>query len=62
MTTDATRARPVGNQPTSSPPETITKWGPILLIEAELNHVAAAGSKPGCATGTTGDTPPHRPK
>ncbi len=58
MTINRTGAEPVGNPPMSSVREAVTEPGPTLLFETELDHVAAAGSKPGIAGGANRDLAP----
>lgn len=42
---------------------TVCEHSPALLTEVELDHVAAAGAKPGIwGAGGADGIPPHRPK
>jgi hypothetical protein len=52
--------------PTDAPapraPAAVEERGPVVLTEAELAHVAAAGSKPGASPGVGIGVRPPRPQ
>ena len=56
MTTSAANASTINALSTDQAPKAIGECGPRLLTRAELDHVAAAGSKPGQSGG--GGLPP----
>jgi hypothetical protein len=43
---------PIDALPVPRAPAPVEQRGPVVLTEAEFTHVAAAGSKPGVASGS----------